>query len=507
MTGSWPASPAQQGMWLTERAGVAGRAFHMPLAVWLDGPLDVVALGEACEEVARRHPVLGGVLAEDGGELRVVPDAVPPMREGGDLQEELAGPVDPVDGPAARFTLIREDAKRHVLLFQAHHAVFDGESKDILLRDLAAWYGGAAPAPLGATYPEVAVQQQVRLAEALPGARRYWAAQWQAQWQDQRELCLPGLTGVSVAAAPGSALDFVVEDLGGLAERLEVTRFEAVLAAFVALLRAYGNARPAVGVDLSTRTDGSRDHVGAFVNELPVIGAPEGGTFGEFARSLRGDLRRLYRHREVPLARAVDGIGPRAALTPVSLSYRRRPETSPLFPGLGASVEWMMFNGWVRNTLHLQIVDDQAGTAARLQYNPALLDRSGAERIREHLAALLAAVAADPEAPLDRLPLPGPVPAASVTAATAASVAVKDGPVDADLVREIQAIFAKELELDDVEPDEDLFDLGGHSLTITQIMARTRERLGVELSFELFIDDATAMGIAAEVARLRERTC
>ncbi|WP_327583584.1 condensation domain-containing protein [Nonomuraea sp. NBC_00507] len=500
MTGSWPASPAQQGMWLTERAGVAGRAFHMPLAVWLDGPLDVMALGEACEQVARRHPVLGGVLVEDGGELRVVPHAMPPMREGGDLQEELARAVDPVEGPAAWFTLIREDAKRHVLLFQAHHAVFDGESKDILLRDLAAWYGGATPAPLGSTYPEVMVQQKARLGEALPGARRYW----QDRWQDQRELRLPGLTGVSLAAAPGSALDFEIEDLAGLAARLEVTRFEAVLATFVALLHAYGTARPAVGVDLSTRTERSRDHVGAFVNELPVIGVPEGGTFGEFARSLRGDLRRLYRHREVPLARAVDGIGPRAALTAVSLSYRRRPEPSPLFPGLGASVEWMMFNGWVRNTLHLQIVDDQAGTAARLQYNPALLDRTGAGRIREHLAALLAAVAADPETPLDRLPLPSPVPAVSVTAVTAA---VKDGPVDADLVREIQAIFAKELELDDVEPDDDLFDLGGHSLTITQIMVRTKERLGVELSFEVFIDDATATRIAAEVARLREQTC
>ncbi|MEU6786531.1 condensation domain-containing protein [Nonomuraea angiospora] len=499
MTGSWPASPAQQGMWLTERAGVAGRAFHMPLAVWLDGPLDVMALAEACEEVARRHPVLGGVLAEDGGELRVVPHGVPPMREGGDLEEELAGPVDPGEGPAARFTLIREDAKRHVLLFQAHHAVFDGESKDILLRDLASWYGGAAPAPLVLTHPEVTVQQQVRLADALPDARRYW----QDRWQDQRELHLPGLTGVSVAAAPGCALDFVVEDLGGLAGRLEVTRFEAVLAAFVALLRAYGNARPAIGVDLSTRTERSRDHVGAFVNELPVIGAPEAGTFGEFARSLRIELRRLYRHRAVPLARAVDGIGPRAALTPVSLSYRRRPETGPLFAGLGASVEWMMFNGWVRNTLHLQIVDDPAGTAARLQYNPALLDPAGAESIREDLAALLAALAADPDAPLDRLPLPAPVPAASViTAATGAG-----GPVAAELVREIQAIFAKELELDDVEPDDDLFDLGGHSLTITQIMARARERFGVELSFEVFIDDATATSIAAEIARLREQAC
>src|SRR5690606_20682938 len=228
MTGSWPASPAQQGMWLTERAGAAGRAFHMPLAVRLDGPLDVAALEAACAQVARRHPVLGGVLAEDAGELRVVPGAMPPLGHGGDLEEELARPVDPAGGPAARFTLIREDTKRHVLLFQAHHAVFDGESKDILLRDLAACYAGTAPAPLPLTYPEVTEQQRLRLAERLPDARRYWAD----RWQDPRELCLPGLSGVSVAAAPGAALDFAVEDLGGLAGRLEVTRFEAVLAAY-----------------------------------------------------------------------------------------------------------------------------------------------------------------------------------------------------------------------------------------------------------------------------------
>ncbi|MGW0203321.1 phosphopantetheine-binding protein, partial [Nonomuraea sp. NPDC003201] len=106
-------------------------------------------------------------------------------------------------------------------------------------------------------------------------------------------------------------------------------------------------------------------------------------------------------------------------------------------------------------------------------------------------------------APLDRLPLPAPVPAASVITADRGAA----GPVAAELVREIQAIFAKELELDDVEPDDDLFDLGGHSLTITQIMARARERYGVELSFEVFIDDATATSIAAEVARLREQAC
>ncbi|WP_372974667.1 phosphopantetheine-binding protein [Microbispora sp. GKU 823] len=56
----------------------------------------------------------------------------------------------------------------------------------------------------------------------------------------------------------------------------------------------------------------------------------------------------------------------------------------------------------------------------------------------------------------------------------------------------------------EIGPDEDLFDLGGHSLSITQIIAKVRERMDVELSFDVFFDDPTINGIAAEVARLRE---
>ncbi len=477
----------------------------MPLAVWLDGPLDVAALREACAAVAARHPVLGGTFAEHDGELRLTALPVPALTEGADLDQALAEPLDLAEGPAARFTLIREEPKRHLLLIQAHHAVFDGESKDVLLRDLAALYGGTEPEPLSSTYEEVAELRRSALAAGLPAAREYWAG----RWHDERELRLPGLRGASRVAAPGDAVDFVVRDLGRLAERLEVSRFEALLAALLTLLRAYGNARPVVGVDLSTRDERTRDHVGPFVNELPVGPPAAGGdTFAAFATALRAELRGLYRHRDVPLARAVDGISPRAALTPVSLSYRARTAPGPLFAGLGTSVEWMMFNGWTRGTLHLQVVDDEAGTAARLQFDPAALARADAELIRDHLTRLLAAVTADPAATLDGLPLPAEASAATVSAVAADAPAAASGDAAGGaLLAEVQGIFADVLNLDAVDPDDDLFDLGGHSLTITQIMAIAHERYGVELSFELFIDDATPARVAAEIDGLREDAC
>ncbi|WP_449066439.1 acyl carrier protein, partial [Planomonospora algeriensis] len=98
----------------------------------------------------------------------------------------------------------------------------------------------------------------------------------------------------------------------------------------------------------------------------------------------------------------------------------------------------------------------------------------------------------------------GPVSAAGPASAT--------GPVSAEdpasaaedaLAEEVAAIWREALEMDEIGPDDDLFDLGGHSLTITRIIALVRDRMGVELSFEVFIDDPTVSGVAAEIARSR----
>ncbi|MFD0888881.1 phosphopantetheine-binding protein [Streptosporangium algeriense] len=75
----------------------------------------------------------------------------------------------------------------------------------------------------------------------------------------------------------------------------------------------------------------------------------------------------------------------------------------------------------------------------------------------------------------------------------------REDPVTA----QIREIWQEVLRIDDIGLDEDLYDLGGHSLTITQIIARTRRRLGVEVSLDVFFDNPTVAGMAEEVTRLR----
>ncbi|MEU7820499.1 amino acid adenylation domain-containing protein [Catellatospora sp. NPDC049133] len=396
-------NPISHGVWFTEQAAVAGTAYHMALGVWFDGELDRHALGEACAAVVTRHPALACAVVLDGDLPRLVPAAEKitlsdAPHSDARVREEIARPYDLSRGPLARFTLLRETPTRHLLLFTAHHLVFDGMSKDLLLADLAAAYRGADLPPL----PDTAAAEPGE--QAVAAARAYWAD----HWTGVGEAVLPDLTGTpdrsrpssapesssSIdAAEPGHTVELRVPpvDVPGL------TRFEVLLAAIHVLLARYGNTGLPVAVGLSTRDEHTAAGIGLHVNELPIGVAPARGRFREYAHDLRSRLRELYRHRTVPLAQVVGGLRAAPSLTTVSVGYRRR-GPAPAFPGLSTDVLWSLFHGAARNALHLQIVDGPDGDlAVSLQHSPAHLPTAAVHRIGQHLRTVLAAVAADPD--------------------------------------------------------------------------------------------------------------
>ncbi len=72
-----------------------------------------------------------------------------------------------------------------------------------------------------------------------------------------------------------------------------------------------------------------------------------------------------------------------------------------------------------------------------------------------------------------------------------------------EVLAAVLGVWSEVLRLPALGPEDDLFDLGGHSLTIIQITARIRDLLGVELDFDVFFATPTPRGIAAAVRELR----
>lgn len=103
--------------------------------------------------------------------------------------------------------------------------------------------------------------------------------------------------------------------------------------------------------------------------------------------------------------------------------------------------------------------------------------------------------------------------AVALDAAGAAGAVDAAGPVDAagsvdddPLVAQLRLIWQEVLRIPDIGVHEDLFDLGGHSLTITRISGRIQQRLGVDVPLDAFFDTPTIAEIADIVRQVKKES-
>jgi acyl carrier protein len=479
------ASYLQHGMWMADRESGAA-AYHLPLILHLGDEVDAGALADACAALVDRHALLATALADRGGAASLVPaETSPGLRIAGAaerIEDEIARAFDLDRGPLIRFALFGGD-----LVVTAHHSVFDGHSKDVLVRDLGALRAGTRLGPLPPNgYAQHAEAERWRVERALPEARAFW----QPRWSEPGPVTVGDAVLGSRRAGAGAVIESALPkpDVPGL------TTFEATMAALHALLFSYGNSRVVTAVDLSTRTPETADLIGPFVNELPLASEPSGDlAFRQFGLGLRAELRELYRFREVPLARAVARVRPYAALAPVSVSYRKRADRPR------DDVDWLVFNGAVRGDLQLQLVDAGGELTGSLRYSAQAA--GVALRLVDDLAHVLLAVTRNPDERLADLltlerakhveaPQSGPAGGASAAEPTAEPTVEPAG----ELVEAVREIWQQVLGIERIELHDDLFELGGHSLTITRIIALMQERLGVDVPLDDLFDNPTIVG-------------
>src|ERR1700690_866110 len=198
----FPVSFSQRRVWFLEQLTPGEPTYNMPLAMWLDGPLDAQTLQRAMDAMVARHAVLRtSIVAFDGVPEQVVADpaAVPVERielpaglDAGERTrqaESIAAdrgrqPFDLAAGPLIRATLIGAGPDRHLLVLVMHHIISDGMSMQILLEELSDAYLAAttgAPVslpPLLMEYGDYALGQQALLrGEELARQMDYWGGQ------------------------------------------------------------------------------------------------------------------------------------------------------------------------------------------------------------------------------------------------------------------------------------------------------------------------------------------
>ncbi|MEU9252739.1 amino acid adenylation domain-containing protein [Streptomyces sp. NPDC048270] len=287
-----PVTPLQRGLFF--QAQMAGPAGHYVAQSWFafDRRLDTRALADAMAWVIARHPAVGAGFTtdDDGNAVQVlaagrrvgVRTLTLQTREEVDalLARDRDTGFDPDRPPLIRLTVVRLPDGRDGLLLSYHLLLWDGWSREIVLRDLFDAYQAALAgelAPTAAAAPGFEDYARALDAKDSAASEHFWAEH------------LAGLGGPTLLAGPAPVL---VDDLPRTlvhtlpAEQSDLLRDTArahgvtlnsvLTGAFGLLLGARtGRADAVFGVTVSGREgEGLSDIVGVLLNTVPMWTRP-----------------------------------------------------------------------------------------------------------------------------------------------------------------------------------------------------------------------------------------
>ncbi|MEU1206888.1 amino acid adenylation domain-containing protein [Nocardia sp. NPDC005825] len=442
-----PLSFAQQRMWFLNRFDPNSAVDNMPLAVRLTGALDVDAMRAAAADLVARHEVLRTIYPEVDGEgfQQVLPATDPRARpelpvteiDAAEIADRVAEVVgagfDVTAAPPLRLRLLRLAPDEHVLVAAIYHIAADGVSIGVLARDLVTAYAqrmnGAAPqwAPLPVQYADYAVWQRESLGSEddpdSPLARQI--AYWRENLADlPDELVLPwDRPRPAVASYRGGNHNFRFDDeiyaaARRFAETHNTTLFMVVHTALAVLLaRLSGTRDIAIGTPVAGRGEAELDDlIGMFVNTLVLRSDVDpAASFTELVAAVRENDVRAFGHADVPFERLVELLDParsqaRNPLFQVMLTFQNMAPTRLELPGLtvaGADLEIPFAKFDLQLTLQ-ESLDERGhatGMAAEFSYAMDLFDAATVAELAARFQRVLAALTADPAAPVGDLAL------------------------------------------------------------------------------------------------------
>ncbi|HET9893414.1 MAG TPA: amino acid adenylation domain-containing protein [Streptosporangiaceae bacterium] len=436
-----PVSFSQQRVWFLEQLMPGHPTYHMPYAMWLEGPLDADALQRALDALVARHAVLRTTIAAfDGVPEQVIADtfALPIERieldagtddERTEQAEAIAAerarkPFDLAERPPIRIALITAGPGRHLLSLVMHHGMSDGESLRIMMEEWSALYvaettGEPAKLPqLWMTYGDYAVWQQERLrGEELERQLSWWrehlrGAPTVINLPADRPRPARGLTPDGQVAVRRIDLQ-TTRRLASLAHGVNATLFMLFLTGFAATMSRYARQSDLViGTQVAGRTHIELDPMlGMFTNTVVLrVLLTDDPTFTTLLKRVRDTTIDAMSHQQLPFEKLIEDIDPDRSLTHLPLTHVQFAYGSLTPPALDlpgvTARNRALFTGTAKLDLTMYADHPEGEPAAFvLEYSKEMFDHAWAERFLRCMTRLLASAADAPDTPVADLPM------------------------------------------------------------------------------------------------------
>jgi amino acid adenylation domain-containing protein/thioester reductase-like protein len=436
--GPHPLSFSQERFWFLDQLEPGSAEYNVTGAARVRGTLDRPALRRALADLVARQSSLRTTLPSVGGrpgqlvhapeplempvdDLRTLPAAERDTALAARVLDFARTPFDLARGPLFRVLLVMLADDDHVFVVGQHHAVCDGWSVAILVRELSMLYrahttGRAAELPpLPVQYADYAAWQRERMAgPRLDASLAHWRS---ALAGAPSRIELPfDHPRRALSAHAGRTLRWTFEPgsfraVRELAARERVTPFVLLLASFQAFLsRVTGEEDVVVGTSVANRDRRELENViGAFVNTLVLrTSCAADPTFRELAARAQTTSRAAFAHAELPFEKLVAELAPSRdpSRTPLFNVYfdMMVPRIRPSWEGL-AYEEMPFENGNALFDLSLSIEEIGGRLHAAFEYSTELFEPATIERLRRLYTHFLESAVASPDSRLSSIPV------------------------------------------------------------------------------------------------------
>jgi surfactin family lipopeptide synthetase A len=435
----FPASFAQQRLWLVEELEGASATYNIHSAYCLHGMIDIAAFTQAIQTIVQRHESLRTSFEQrDEGVVQIITTpidvAVPvidcthhPQAERLDMAQQLAlqevqQPFDLSQASLLRVKLLRLDETEHILLVTIHHIIADAWSMGVFWQELSQLYAAFVQAqpdplpPLPIQYADYSQwQRDLFQGSHLETHQNYWKQKLAGELtalpfptdhpRPPQQTFVGSRASVSLSGELTAAIKV-------LSRQERCTLFMTLLAAWQTLLYRYtGQADIVVGTPIASRNPVQTEPlIGFFANTLVLRSDLSGNpSFRDLLQRVRQTTLEAYEHQEIPFEKLVEELAPvrdrsRHPLFQVMLALYNTPTSALALPGLIAE-SLAIDNETTKFDLTLSLQEKDGSLQGAIIYNTDLFDAATIARLSQHFQILIASAVAQPDQSIATLPL------------------------------------------------------------------------------------------------------
>ncbi|MDP6617722.1 MAG: amino acid adenylation domain-containing protein [Gammaproteobacteria bacterium] len=437
-SGPVPLSHAQQSLWFLQQLYPGNTGANEQFMIRMKGAFDQQRFAGAWRSLLSRHDVLRSYIS---GSMEQPVQQVASLDKLGELTDpavvrlesgtpedaaqelvdsaaiQIAIPFVLEHAPLLRAVLYTIPGDETVLLVTVHHIIADGLCVALIRDELAAEYAGTAAARPALQFADFAYRERAGMQLEDADRELDW---WRNRLAGHDGFPAGGSTGVTEYTGREVRVPFALDALATdslrvLARDTGATPFMLLLAAWRTwLTRCLGNEDLLVGSPATLRRDAdTRRMLGCMVNNViyrnPVN---RDSSFRELLLAERENALTVYDHSTLPFERIVEALVPerlygRHPLFQIMFMFEDRGDPAVTAGGLEFRCDVPVVDRAGYWDLELSVTDHGAGKifSGFLGIREDIYDIEALTWWAEGLAAMLEAIALDPDAPVGTLPL------------------------------------------------------------------------------------------------------